>query len=231
MTSVGRLHGAHSEVAIYLGEGECPRDAPLVCASEVGYSPLGAATQGHDSRPAIECLARWMRNTTEGAFVGFVAAPPAPRPLALIQDDRSEGKGSNFYETHRPDRRIWRDFYYQTTYVALERIDGLWAADDVELTHPTGFDWGPDLLTTVLDALGHLADRPGSLALKRVHLSCLHHLGPNDVEKAIAQLNREQQAEPSPAHREVDVDHDMDLRTFVDCAPNGTSLSRIRLAS
>jgi hypothetical protein len=171
-----------------------------------------------------------MRNTAEGAFVAFVPAPPGPRPIALIQDDRSEGEGSNFYETHRPDRRIWRDFYYQTTYVALERIDALWGARDVELTHPTGFDWGPDLLTTVLDALGHLADRPQSLALKCVHLSCLHHLGANDVLKAITQLNREQQREHPPTHRDISLDDDVDLRAFIDGAPDGTSLSRIRLA-
>jgi hypothetical protein len=229
MHPVGRLFGGHNEVEIYLGGDGCPPEAPLVCASEVGYSPLGAATQGHDSRPGIECLSRWMRNTEEGAFVALVPAPPGPRPLALIQDDRSEGADPNFYETHRPDRRIWRDFYYQTTYVAFERLDAVWAAGDVELAHPTGFEWSPDLITTVLEALGHLADRPKSLALKRVHLSCLHHLGSNDVLKAITVLNREQQREEPSAHRDIDLDDDFDARAFVDCAPDGTSLSRILL--
>ncbi len=226
---VSRLSGRHNEIEIHLGADRCPRDAPLVCASELGYSPLGAATQGHDCRPAIDRLSRWMRNTAEGAFVALVPAPPGPRPLALIQDDRSGGERPNFYETHRPDRRTWRDFYYQTTYVTFERIDGLWAAGDVELTHPTGFDWGPDLLTTVLDALGHLADSPTSLALERVHLSCLHHLGPTDVRKAITQLTREQQQPHPPIHRAIDVDHAVDARSFVDGSPDGTRLSRIRL--
>jgi len=229
MKRVAQLGGSHNTIDIVLGGDAAPRHAPLICASEVGYSPLGGATAGHSSRPAIECLVDWMRDTTEGAYVALVDAPPAPRRLGIVQDNRSSGERPNFYQRRAPDEGIWRDFYYATTHVLFEQIDKLWGAPDVELCHPTGHDWPPDLVPTVLDAIGHLADGP-ALALKRVHLSCLHNLGEPEVQQAMKTLNREQLASDPPMHHKIDA-VEVPVETLVDCAPGATRIFQIRLVA
>lgn len=121
--------------------------------------------------------------------------------LALVQDNRSADQSPNFYETHHSRQdRVWRDFYYATTRVLLEEADQLWRSADLELAHPTGYDWPDDLLPTLLESIGHLAD-DCNLALRRIHLSCLHTLTEDDVEAAMRRLNAEQLKPNPPAHR------------------------------
>ena len=76
---------------------------------------------------------------------------------------------------------MWRDFYYLATYTILSSIDEHWGSREVVLTHPTGHGWPEDLMPTVLDALGHFADREPAPALRRVyiHRCCLK--GPDQV--------------------------------------------------
>lgn len=231
VTATATLVGRSSTIDIHLASESdpCPPGAPLVCASEVGLSPLGMAISGHPSRAVIGALADWMRETDSGAYIALVDAPPAPRPLGIVQDDRSGGKNRNFYERHRPDGRIWRDFYYATINTLIGAMDGRWSAADIELTHPTGFGWRDGLLPTVLEAIGHLADER-ELALKRVHISCRHDLSEAEVQKAIETLNREQLRSDRPTHRDLRVEA-IAAETVVPRAPTGARIQRIEMAA
>jgi hypothetical protein len=230
MQPIAELRGSYSQIELFLGSDSCPSDAPLVCASEIGYSSLGSSIAGHESRPAIKQLAEWMRDADEGAYVALVDAPPAPRRLALVQGNRSSGDHRNFYERNAPDKRIWRDFYYATTYGLFEEIDSHWAAADVELSHPTGFGWLPDLLPTVLDALGQLADRQPALAVRRVHLSCLHDLSELDVLRAVSTLNAEQRTPQAHEHFAIAID-EVALETVLPSGPPNTRLLHVPIVA
>lgn len=223
---VATLGGRQSRVEILLGADRCPDDAPLIGPSELGMAPLGLALQDHQLPHDLERLIESMRAAQDGALVAIVDAPPAPRRLGIVQSNRSENP--NFYELHRPDKRLWRDFYHRTTYALLQRVDDAWRAEDIELSHPTGHDWPPDLLPTVMEVLGHLADER-ALAVKRVHLSCcLHRLREPAAISAMRQLNREQASSSPPAHRNVDVT-DVSVEQLLGTDVSGVHLFRIDL--
>ena len=117
--------GRLSRLEIHLGPRDAPSDAPLVCASELGYSTLAAALGTHRNRSLERCI-EWMRVTTDGPFVALVDVPLAPRPLGLIQDDRSDGP-PNFHESrHGRSDTVWRDFYYLTVFSLLSALDEGW---------------------------------------------------------------------------------------------------------
>jgi hypothetical protein len=220
---VATLGGKQSTVTIVLGTDGCPDDAPFVGASELGGSPLGHALENHHVATELERLVERMRASQDGALVALVDAPPSSRRLGIIQSDRSQNP--NFYGLNRPDRRLWRDFYYRTTYALLQRVDDAWKSADVELSHPTGFDWPPDLVTTVLEALGHLAD-DSALSVQRVHLSCLHRLDERGVVAAMRRLNNEQSRVAPPLHREIDATQ-VSVEDLLDSPAAGAYLFKV----
>jgi hypothetical protein len=117
--------------------------------------------------------------------------------IGLIQTDRG-----NFYRSrHTRGDVVWRDFYYATVYTVLSAIDERWSAPDVELTHPTGTKWPQDLVIVVREVIDHL-NADSSLLLQRVHLSCLHGLTRERVDKAALELG----AEPRSGHRPLAVE-------------------------
>lgn len=194
------LRGRLAEIEVVVGAVERPGHVPFVCASETGYSPLGPALGG--ARNVLTPLVDWMRSTTNGAYVALVDEPPARRPLAIIQSNRGPGGQANFYESHHTrEDEVWRDFYYKTTFAALREINDRWAAEVVEVSHPTGFGWPQDLVTVVLEALGQISDQFGT-AIKKVHLTCLHDLTFERVRSASDLLSREQSGPAAPRHRD-----------------------------
>jgi hypothetical protein len=199
--------GRHGQIEILLGADAVPTDAPLICASRVSYSPLGIALSDAIARDEIRTLANRMRSAEDGAYVALIESPPAPRPLALVQDNRGTEGTLNFYQRCQTRKdRVWRDFYYRTTYVVLAQIEEHWSSADIELSHPTGHGWPTGLVETVLEALGHFADAPRDteLGLKRVHLSCcLDDLAEPVLQTAVATLNNEQRLTSRPEHRAI----------------------------
>jgi len=172
-------------IEIRLGADDVPAGAPLVCASEVGYSPLGALLAG-DARAKIAPFADWIRYSSSGAYVALIDSPPAPRPLGLIQTDR----GPFYRQRHSRRDVVWRDFYYATVYAVLSAMDDRWSASDVELAHPTGYGWPQDLVIVVQEVLRHL-DVKSTMSLRRVHFTCLHDLDQARLDAAARVLDAE----------------------------------------
>ncbi|MGI8730125.1 MAG: hypothetical protein ACR2LK_09085 [Solirubrobacteraceae bacterium] len=173
-----------------------------------------------------------MRDSPEGAWLALCQHPEDQRRYALIQSNRSWTPDRiGFYEAHYPQTaRVWRDFYYRTTYAILALIDEHWAAEEVVLSHPTGHGWPPDLMPAVLEALGHFADRRPPTSLRRVCLSACCLDGPGDVLEAIKMLNVEQNGPRPPRHRPV-TPRPVAPQRF-GCAPeDGIQLFRISMPS
>jgi hypothetical protein len=193
---------AQAPVEILLGKRGCDARAPLIAAAEIGYSPLGGALQG-PVRARVTPLADALRNATDGAYFALIDSPAPDRRLALIQSDRSGGSSPNFYQQRHARRdTVWRDFYYATVFATLAEIDAAWLARDVELSHPRGsHGWPSDLLTVVLEAIGHLADHQ-ALHLRRIFLTCGEPTT-QELHAAVATLNGEQVNPSPPSHREI----------------------------
>lgn len=187
------LAGKQSSVEIIWG-GEIDRsDVPLVCASTLGYSPLTSALRGASDPVEVENLSGWLRTTLDGPFIGLLDGREDRRPVALIQPDVTVNETTNYYESHRPrpDRGIWRDFYFQTVLAAVREADDRWSPEEIELTHATGGAWTRDLLAVSLEALGHLVDRH-DLSCSSIRLGCIHGVDEDDFVWAMEQLNVEQ---------------------------------------
>jgi hypothetical protein len=199
------LLGRDIEIALTFGAARAPRDAPLIAASEVGYSPLGPATAGLACRDEIRRVGDSMRDAQHGILLALCECSD-DRRFALIQSNRSSSEERRSFYDQRPFGRqdpVWRDFYYLATYTALALIDKHWGSREVVLSHPTGHGWPENLMPTVLEALGHFADREPRPALRHlyIHGCCLG--GPDDVLRAMEILNREQEGPQPPRHRAV----------------------------
>ena len=138
---LGFLAGAMTpRLEILLGGGAGVPEAPLLCAAELGFSPLGS---GHGI-PAVVDFVHATRDRRDGLFVGLVEHRQEGilRRFLLIQGDRSSDGAANFYMRHNPDAsRAWRDFYYAAVYSLICEADVRWRAPAIVIAHPTGYGW------------------------------------------------------------------------------------------
>ena len=197
-----------------------PTEVPIVCASVMGFSPLASLLNG-DARRKIAPISAWMRNSDDGAYVALIDSPPAPRPIGLIQTNQ----GVFYRSRHTRSDVIWRDFYYATIYVTLSLIDKRWNTQDVEFAHPTAHGWPNDLVKVLLEVIGHLNAEP-KMALRRIHLSCLHDLTRERLDRAAAEIRSESRSR----HRPVDVEP-VPRSTAGTLHLAGLVLQRVKLAS
>lgn len=192
------LAGDESALEIIWGGKPVRSDTPVICASVVGYSSLTSVLRGSQDKAEVERLSDWLRDTHEGPFVSLVDAAATRRPIGLIQADTSDSESQNYYEANRPrpDRGIWKDFYFESVFAAVREADRRWSPDEIELTHPTGGAWTRDLLAVSLEALGHLADHH-DLSCQSIRLGCIHGVDENDFAWAMTRLNQEQSSQSS----------------------------------
>jgi hypothetical protein len=200
--------------------------APLICASEMGFCPLGDELRFGRWSPAVQGLvgriADAMRYSESGLLLALLDLEDAPRRLALVQDNRGP-----FYERRyggdHAQAKGWKDFYYSAGYYLAERIDDLWAAPEVELAHPTGWRWHPNVAPPFLEGLRarHIS-RP--LALERVRVNgCCD--GPAAIAAALAIVNRE----PLADHRNLHVIEMEFSEIGISISEPGVHLMRVEL--
>ena len=79
MSELPPLMGRDIEIALTFGAGRAPREAPLIAASEVGYSPLGSATAGVPCRDEIQRVGDHMRDAPHGILLALCECPPDRR--------------------------------------------------------------------------------------------------------------------------------------------------------
>ncbi len=155
-------------IELLYGRPENPLGIPFVASSE-GQLIRGLA----NSRAArqIRRVGKRVSSSTEGPLLGFVDGVERVRPVVQIQSNRGPFFRSR-HGTSDPRRPIWRDAYYGLTYLAASQACQRWETSAIEISHPTGFAWPPQLAEVVVEALWNL---PGTDPLDRVffHPCCL----------------------------------------------------------
>lgn len=229
--SRAKLAGDESDLEIIWGGKPVWSDTPVICASEVGYSPLAAALRGSQDQAEVEKLSDWLRGTHDGPFVSLLDGTATRRPIGLIQADTSDSESQNYYEANRPrpDRGIWRDFYFESVFAAVREADRRWSPNEIELTHPTGGAWTRDLLAVSLEALGHLADHH-DLSCQSIRLGCIHGVDENDFVWAMRRLNQEQSSQSSGVFSDFKVEHIDSSNPGIPVVTNG-AIVKIGVAS
>ena len=196
MEVLGTLTGDRGgSLDLLWGTDECPPTAPTVVGAEPGLSCFDASISSAPKTEAdpILRLAKAMRGSADGMWLALVDGDA--RRCGLVQSDYSA-----FYKDHHESYhrgRAWRDFYYRAVYVLLDQIDRRWKTADIELRHPTGYEWRPDLAPTVVEALFNLVDAR-VLDLKRVHVHPCSLDGPHAIQEAVRIIEQEQ-ADPHRA--------------------------------
>ncbi len=202
------LRGARSSLDVTCDiDAEGRSGVPLICCSATrGYVRITSFLSDDPRREKITELADWMTESEDGAFVAVVPEAVGRPGVALIQADHGRGQGESFYQRiHGDSPGVWRDFYFATTFAVLKEADALWQADEILLSHPVNGAWDCELMTVVLDALGHLADQQ-ELHAKTIRLDCLHGDRSRMFEQALATLNQEQTTDEKTRFREFAVE-------------------------
>jgi hypothetical protein len=200
--------------SLELAVGAAPRKpdrAPLLCAAELGFCPLGGAGGGRSV--GVSEFVNATRDRQDGMYLALAGPPLTGRRFLLVQDDRSTGVQPNYYQLKAPDRSTvwrskdrvaWRDYYYAAVYVLLTEAADKWRPlRVVEFAHATGHGWPEGLAASMLDALGHACDTH-SLGLDRVYVR-LCCTDAEAIEAAVRQLEQIRAAGLQQEHRPINV--------------------------
>lgn len=188
---------------------EWTTDSPLICCSAPkGFVRLPGFIESDPRKAEILSVAEWLTVSRGGAFTVVFPATKDSKGLALIQADHDGHGSETFYQRHHGDSHgIWRDFYFRTVYIALREGDKVWNAEEIQIAHPVNGGWDLELLTVVLEGIGHLADQR-DLNVKTIHLDCLHGIDTRDFKQALDTLNREQTGSDGSTYREFEVERE-----------------------
>ena len=225
---VGGKSGHRIEFSLLARGEEPPPRTPFLGGGETGFSPIEAIIRTYplDLAQVVGSAVNRIREHNEGAFVGFVSPEVASRPLCFIQSNRGP-----FYEgdlaPQGVPRQAWRDFYYATSWVAIETICREWKSDSIEISHLSGHSWLPGIMECLLEALGHHLDE-GTLSLRAVYFNSCSLNGPETILDAMKVLGHEQRGDSPPAQRTVRQEA-ASLRDFKLPEMKGISIRKVLL--